>query len=194
MSQEIKNLEQMLDQIGKVSADSDGVSLSIIMEAVGSRSFGSLLVMAGVLLVSPLSGIPGMPTMMGMSVSLIAVQLLFRREHFWLTRWLLKRSVAGHKLGKAVNWLRPPARFIDRWLRPRLTAFISGVSLYFIAIICLVIAVSMPVMEVVPFSASTAGAVLALFGLSLIAHDGFLALLAFALMIIIFGLFFYNVF
>lgn len=193
MSQEIKNFEQLLDQIGKVSENLDRVSLSIVIEAVGNRSFGSLLVMAGVLLVSPLSGIPGMPTMMGMFVLLIAVQLLFRREHFWLPCWLMKRSVAGHKLRKAVNWLRPPARFIDRWLRPRLTVFISGMCLYFIAIICLAIAVSLPVMEVLPFSASTAGAVLALFGLSLVAHDGLLGLLTFALMVITFGLFFYNV-
>lgn len=192
MTQEISNLEQLLDQIGKVSADSDSVSLFILVEAVGSRSFGSLLLMAGVLLASPLSGIPGMPTTMGMFLLLIAVQLLFRRKHFWLPSWLLQRSMAGHKLGKAVNWLLPSARFIDRWLRPRLTVFISGVSLSFIAIICLIIAVSLPVMEVVPFSAHSAGVVLTLFGLSLIAHDGFLGLLAFMLMVITFGLVLYN--
>ncbi len=194
MTPKIENFQQLLDQIGQVSENSDRVSLSIVIEAVGNRSFGSLLVMAGVLLVSPLSGIPGMPTIMGIFLLLIAVQLLFRRKHFWLPRWLMKRSVAGPKLYKAVNWLRPPARFIDRWLRPRLTVFISGMCLYLIVITCLAIAVSLPVMELLPFSASTAGAVLTLFGLSLVAHDGFIGLLAFALMIIVLGLFFYNVF
>ena len=38
----------------------------------------------------------------------------------------------------------------------------------------------MPVMEVVPFSANLAGIALTAFGLAVIAHDGLLALVAFA--------------
>lgn len=92
MPQKLSNLEQLLDLIDKAADDLDRVSLGMIVEAVGSRSFGPLLLMVGVTLASPLSGIPGMPTTMGMLVLLIAVQLLFGRQHFWLPRWLLKRS------------------------------------------------------------------------------------------------------
>ena len=192
MSQELTNLEQLLDRIGKAADDLDRVSLGMIVEAVGGRSFGPLLVTVGVILASPLSGIPGMPTTMGMLLLLIAVQLLFRREHFWLPRWLLRRSVARNNLVKALEWLRPPARFIDSWLGPRLTIFIRGLSFYLMAIVCLVIAAGLPVMELVPFSATSAGAVLTVFGLSLIAHDGFMALLAFVLTAITFGLVVYK--
>lgn len=45
---------------------------------------------------------------------------------------------------------------------------------------CVLIAVAMPPMELVPFTATGAGAALTAFGLSLIAHDGLVALLAFA--------------
>ncbi len=48
-----------------------------------------------------------------------------------------------------------------------------------IAIACIVIGIAMPAMEIVPFSANGAGAALTAFGLSLIANDGLLALLAF---------------
>jgi hypothetical protein len=50
----------------------------------------------------------------------------------------------------------------------------------------------MPAMELVPFSANGAGAALTAFGLSLIAHDGLLALLAFVFTAMTFGLVLYN--
>jgi hypothetical protein len=97
----------------------------------------------------------------------------------WLPRWLLKRSVAQDKLDKALGWMHPPARFVDRLLRQRLTMFTEGAGVYVIAIVCIVIAAATPVMEAVPFSANGAGTALTAFALSLIAHDGLLALLAF---------------
>ncbi len=192
MAQELTNLEQLLDRIDKAANDRERVSLDAIVEAVGNRSFGPLLLVAGVVTLSPLSGIPGMATTMAVLVLLIAVQLLCGREHFGLPRWLLKRSVARDKLGKALKWLRPPARFIDRGLRPRLTVFVHRTGTYVIAIVCVFIAAGMPAMELVPFSATGAGAALTAFGLSLIARDGVLALLAFVFTAIIFGVVVYN--
>jgi hypothetical protein len=115
-----------------------------------------------------------------MFVLLITGQLLLGREYVWLPRWLLKRSVAQDTLCKALGWLRKPARYVDRLLRPRLTALTHTVGMYVIASVCVVIAAAMPVMEVVPFVANGAGAALTAFGLALVAHDGLLAIFAFA--------------
>ncbi len=155
--------------------------MGIIIEAVGSRAFGPLLLLVGIILVSPLSGIPGMPTFMGVFVLLIAVQLLLRRRHFWLPRWLLNRTVSRTRLNKSLTLLRHPAHFIDRFLQPRLELFIRGVGHFVVSVICMILAISLPLMEVVPFSATSAGIILTVFGLSLSAHDGFLALFAFVL-------------
>jgi len=194
MTQEgdIKNLQQMLDRIEASAKDEERISLGQIVEAVGSRSFGPLLLMAGVIMASPLTGIPSVPTSMGIVVLLIATQLLFRRQHFWLPRWLLQRSIAADKFTKGIEWLRPYARFIDRWLRPRLPLFTEGISIYIIALACIAIAASMPLMELVPFSAHIAGLALTAFGLSLIARDGLLALLAFVATAVTFGLVIYS--
>lgn len=188
MAQEPENLEQLLDRIDQAKDDREQVSLGMIVETIGSRSFGPLLLMAGVIVFSPLSGIPGLPTVLGALVLLIGVQLLVGKEHFWLPQWLLKHSVARTKIDKALDWLCPIARFTDRWLKPRLKAFICGTSKYVIAVICMLIAAGMPVMELIPFSSSGAGAALTVFGLALIADDGLLALIAFALTLIVAGL------
>lgn len=186
MPEQLNNLEQLLDRIEKAAKGKDHVSLEVIIKEIGSRSFGALLLMAGIILASPLSGIPGMPSTMGLFILLVSAQLFFRRDNFWLPHWLLNRSADQKKLYNILEWLRPSASFIDRWIQPRLKFFINGISIYFMAFTCLLIAIGLPLMELVPFSASAVGIILAAFGLSLIAHDGFLALLAFILTIVSF--------
>lgn len=178
---EPENLEQLLDTMAKAAEGQEDVSLEQIINAVGKRSFGPLLLMVGVLMTSPISGIPGLPTSMATLVVLIAVQLLLGRDSFWLPQWILRRSLATSKLEKGVNWLKRPARIVDHALKPRLTFLIHRSGQYVIALICIVIALSVPALEIVPFLATTTGLVLAIFGLALVAYDGALAVIALTL-------------
>lgn len=175
---EVNSLEELLERVCRAEPDAGRVSLDAILDEVGCRSFGPLLVVAGLLTLAPVIGdIPGVPTTVGVLVFLIAIQLLFHREHVWLPRFLLNRSI---ERGKALGWLYPPARFVDRWSRARLTLFAGGAMIYVTIIVCLGIAMTMPVMEVIPFSANAAGGALTAYGLALITRDGLLALIAFA--------------
>ena len=191
----LTNLQQLLDRVDQAAKDQktngdqdrDRVSLEEIVTGIGTRSFGPLLLLPGVILFSPLSGIPGMPSIMAVFVLAVAGQLLFRRKHFWLPRWLLRRSISEKRLKKAVRWMERPARSIDRWIRPRLTNLVQGPGVYVMAILCVAIAAGLPVMEVVPFSASAAGLALMAFGLALTSRDGVLAIVAFVLTAGVFG-------
>lgn len=194
MHQEGSNLEQLLNQLAHAARHRDRVAVSTVVEVAGTRSFGTLLLLVGLILVSPLSGIPGMATTMGILVLLIAVQLLLGRRHFWLPQWLLRRSVKPYPVLRAVALLRRSARFLDRWVRPRLTLFVHRTGSCVIAVVCIVMALVMPTMELIPFSATTAGVPLAFFGLALFAQDGAVALIAFAFTGLVLGLIAYNLF
>ncbi|WP_092386931.1 exopolysaccharide biosynthesis protein [Halopseudomonas salegens] len=175
----IKNLQQVLDRIESASVEHGDVSLGAMMEEIGYRSFGPLLVLAGVIIALPIVGdIPGVPTMVAVIVAVIATQLLAGRNYFWLPGFLLRRSVSREKLQKSVAWARKPARFIDKGLKPRLTFLVKGMPALVIAGIALFIAAITPVTEIIPFSANIAGAALLAYGLSLIAEDGLLAIVA----------------
>lgn len=176
-----RDLEELLDQL-EWSADTDHQQISVeeILTAVGTRSFGPLLLLVGALIASPLSGIPTFPSVVAVVVLLVSLQMLMGRAHFWLPAWLLHRTVARDKMATAVRWLRPPARFIDHFIRPRLLMFVKGpVAKSTTALLCLVISSVMPLLELIPFSSSLAGVVLTAFGLSLVARDGLLALVAY---------------
>jgi hypothetical protein len=175
----ITSLEEMLDRIDEAADGADSVSVECIVDALGRRSFGPLLLFAGVVTLSPVGDIPGVPTIVALLVVLIAAQFLAGRERFWLPRWLLNRTITRRRLQQAQKWLKPPARFVDRGSRPRLRVFTRRRASHVIAIVCIAIAAAMPPMEFVPFTATGAGAALTAFGLALVAHDGLLALLAF---------------
>ena len=151
-----------------------------MMEAVGRSSFGALLLLGGLVTLSPLDIIPGIPTLIALAVLIVCAQLLAGRRHFWLPAWVLRRSITTQRFRQALGWLQKPARFADRLVRPRLSSLTTDAAVKMIAVGCIVVALAMPVMEVVPFSANLAGIALTAFGLAVIAHDGLLALVAFA--------------
>ncbi len=174
-----RNLEELLELIGKTAAEKERISLAEILDAVGRRSFGPVLLLAGLITLAPIVGdIPGMPTLMGIIVLLSAGQLLLGREYFWLPRRLRERSISRNRLGRALEKSVPAARFVDRFLRPRWGVLVGKAGTLAVAGVCTVVALAMPVMEFIPFSANGAGLILTAFGLALIANDGVWALLA----------------
>lgn len=184
-----KNLEQLLEKLLEAAEEEEKVSVKSLFEAVGRRSFGPVLLLTGIVALAPVIGdIPGMPTLIGLVVLLVTVQLLFGKSHFWLPQWLLKREVSSSKLKKSIGWMKKPAKFIDRLIRPRLQWFVKGASVKVIAATSAAIALAMPMMEIVPLTANVAGAALAAFGLALIAGDGLLALIALVLSVSTIGL------
>lgn len=193
MSNELTNLDELIEKIKGTDGEEDEVSFDDILDKIGRRSFAPLLLLAGIITLAPIIGdIPGVPTIMGIFVLLTTGQLLFGREHFWLPNWILERSADKKKIKKGMNWLKKPAKFIDRWSKPRLTVFTQSTGHIVIAGVCFLIALAMPIMEVIPFSANVAGTAFTLFGLSLITHDGILAILALIFALGTFGIVIYG--
>lgn len=179
-AERVANLEQLLQRIEAAGTDQERVTLDAIMDEVGRRSFGPVLLLAGVITAMPIIGaIPGVPSLLGIAVLVTTGQLLIGRKHFWMPRFLLERSLPRDKLSRGVKAMRGTARGVDRLLGPRLKFLTDGPAVYVIAITCSAMALATPFMELVPFSGTVAGAAMALFGLALVAHDGLLALIAF---------------
>ncbi|WP_407291737.1 exopolysaccharide biosynthesis protein [Stutzerimonas zhaodongensis] len=173
-------LGALLDKLEEAGRPKEEVSLEDMLQATGHRSFGALLLVPGLLVLSPLSGIPGLPTVCAIMVSLIALQLLMGRSHFWLPGWLLHRRAPRGKYRRSIGILKKPARYIDRMLRHRLTFLTQGVAVYINALLCLVIAAIMPPLELLPFGNSVAGAALSILGVGMMARDGAMILVALA--------------
>lgn len=178
--QQIAGLQALLDHLRHATdTDQAEVSLETLLEAVGRRAFAPLLLLVGLLLFSPLSGIPTFPTLMALIAGLVSLQMLAGRQDFWLPGWLLARRLDRQRLLQVLTWLDSPARITDRMLRPRLLPLVHGPAERLMALLCFLLALLLPITEVVPFSSSMAGLAFLAFGLSLAAFDGVLALVAY---------------
>src|SRR5688572_29230659 len=105
---DITTLQQLLDRLDKAATD-ERVTVEHMIEAVGRSSFGALLLLGGLITLSPLDIIPGIPTLIAVAVFVVCVQLLAGRRHFWLPAWVLKRAIGSQRFRRALTWLRKPA-------------------------------------------------------------------------------------
>ena len=94
-----QGLESVLRTLERTAEDNGAkVSVDEIVETFGARSFGPLLLLCGLLGMTPVSAIPTAPTVLAVIVILIAGQMVFGREAIWIPRFIGKLSVKAERL------------------------------------------------------------------------------------------------
>lgn len=170
-------VESLVETVEK-AADGDGdVSVGELVETIGNDALASLMLVSSLIMVSPASGIPGLSTAGATIIALAAIQLAVGRHTMWLPGFLAKRRVARSRLHKAADWLDKPARFLDRITGQRLSFLAARPFSIAPALLCVLIALCVPFLELIPFSASIAGSAIAFIALGLVARDGLLIIL-----------------
>ena len=153
-------------------ADSaDGpVTVASIRDALGDRSFATLLVFFAVLNLLPLP--PGSTAILGLPIVIVAGQMVYGSATVWLPRAMLDRSLSAEQFRAAMARVVPWLVWIERFIKPRHWPFwpkqgeriIGGVALL------LSIIVTLPI----PFGNWLPAFAVALLGFSLFEKDGIL--------------------
>jgi hypothetical protein len=176
-----RTLAELMEAIAeRAKCANPKISLREIHETVGVRAFGPLLFVAGLLTMTPISGIPGVPSVLGLMVVLIAGQMLVGRDRIWLPGKLLRLKVGASKVERSARFALKPARFLDRLVKPRMTALTEGVPRRMVALACVCVGAVTPPLELIPFSTAAPAAAITAFGLGLTARDGVVILIALA--------------
>ena len=147
------NVNDILNDLCALADDESDVSLGDVIEKIGPRGKGALLLMPGLMGVTPVGAIPGVPTVLGLFTVVIAVQLLLGRDHLWLPGFLRSRAVDDDDLSEAVGKLRGPADWVDRYFGNRLGALTAAPSRVAAALLSIVLGAILPPLEAVPFAA-----------------------------------------
>jgi hypothetical protein len=170
-------VQGLLDSMAR-AGEGETVTLRDVLDAVGTSSFGALLLVPGLVIVSPLSGIPGVPTLAGIVIFLICVQYIAGRDRIWLPDRILRVTLRRNRVEGALRRIRPLARVIDRLVQPRFTFVINRASTSTFAAVCALLALTLPPLEALPFVATTTAFIICLFGFALLAEDGLLGIAA----------------
>ncbi|MCB1454451.1 MAG: exopolysaccharide biosynthesis protein [Rhizobiaceae bacterium] len=167
-----RRLSQVLRQLAETSAGP--VTVEMIRDALGDRSFAALLVFCALLNLLPLP--PGSTLLFGPPLILITVQMIAGHQTVWLPRSWLRRSVGLERFRSMIDRLAPQLERLERLVKPRRWPFESATtSDRVIGVIGLVlaIAVTLPI----PLGNWLPAFAVAIIGLSLSERDGvFLAL------------------
>ncbi|WP_298019714.1 exopolysaccharide biosynthesis protein [uncultured Parasphingopyxis sp.] len=172
-------LEDVLDDAIH-AAHGEKVCLTDLLDEYGTRSFGPILVIVALIIISPVGGIPLLPVVLGAIVSLLSVQLAFGAKHPWMPQSMRK---IGFDKQKMINFREKEAKWLergDRFIQPRLE-WVAGNGTSWLIALCLIFLSAMMVpMELVPFAATVPAIAMLFFGIGLTARDGVMTLLGFA--------------
>lgn len=170
----------MLDVIeSRLTESQDGGDMTQIpvrelLNAVGRRAYGPLLLSIGLFSISPVTAIPGLTWASAAVAALIAGQMALGMKLPWLPRRMLDANAPCGPLLRFIKHARPTARVIDRFIRPRFTFLAAPPFVNLIALLCLGAALITIPLGLVPFAPIIPGLAILLFGLGMTAKDGLL--------------------
>ena len=172
-------LSDLLDKL-EHALQGDSVSLAEILHEVGERSFTPLILAITVMIVSPLSAIPGAPTVSAVLLVMIAGQKLLGRRHPWLPPFITRRRIPARHFCAALTRMRRPCAWIDRHSHPRLLFLTTGRMRKVAFLSFVFVPLGWPPMEVLPMATSVGAAALALISFGLMTRDGLYVLFGYA--------------
>lgn len=173
-------LTGLLDEVVEISAQGSGrVAVSDILDRFGQKGLLPLMLILALIVFSPLSGIPFLPTICGTMIFLIAIQMAAGRAQLWLPGWMRRRTLPGPRLAGGIARIRPAAVWLDRHSGRRLAFLTTGPAITLLQLACGICGIAMPFLELVPLSSSMLGLAISLMGLAMLTKDGLWAAVAF---------------
>ena len=95
-------------------APDESVTLGWLVDSLGDRSFGIVLLLLGVL-----ASLPGASAIAGVLISVLACQMILARPAPVFPRFLAARSFQKQRLARMQRRAVPALRYIERFVRPR---------------------------------------------------------------------------
>ncbi len=170
------NLTAVLDHLDD-KAGGETITIDQIIQSFEERGYGPVLLSLALVELLPTGAIPGVPTLVAILVVLVAGQLLVGRTRPWVPEKLASKGFSHKKFKAGREKLRPFTSKCDRFIKPRLPGLTTGLMNRLVAGICIVLALTLPPLELIPFASSAPSFAIALLAIGLSAKDGLMVLL-----------------
>jgi hypothetical protein len=182
-------LSNLADDVAEAAKDEDG-QVDKMVQRAGASGLLPIMTLLGLLLVSPLSGIPLFSTSMGLMIALCAIQTAMGRDRLWLPDFLTRRKVKPGRVVTAMDRVHRMAEWLEARATSRLTWLSQPPSRFVFLCVTALYGLLMPLMEFIPFTSSFLGAAVMLTGLGLMLRDGILLIVSILPALVAVGLIF----
>ncbi|WP_034492009.1 exopolysaccharide biosynthesis protein [Afifella pfennigii] len=172
------SVSDILQRLHQRAQNRGCVTLGDLADAVGARSYGPFLIIPSLVELTPIGAIPGVPTALAAFIVVFAAQMLVGRKHLWLPTFVSRRRIGGERVTGILDRMEKPARRFDRWFHGRLTALTSAPFVRLAAAVCILLAATVPPLELIPFASSAPMLAIAAIGVAVMVRDGALMVAA----------------
>lgn len=175
------SLSDLLDHFVETTQGQDKVAISDLLDSLSSRSHGPMLLLPAIIAISPIGMIPGMSIITGTLVILIATQMMLFSNRPWIPNRIAGFEFSRKRLKAGVDRTNPWVKRFEKIVKVRFEFLASGIMVYPIAIVCVLLAISFYPLAFVPFGVLGPGFAISMFALGLTVRDGLLVMLGFLL-------------
>lgn len=176
MSQNL-NITDVLSTL-QDDTDNKEITLGDIVSSLEGRGFGPLLMAPALIAFLPTGALPGVPSMCGILIALIAIQKVFGKSHPWVPSRLREVDFDRERFSHGVDKVTPVTQRIDKLFKPRLTFLFGPLISRFIAALCVVFGLMMIPLELIPMAAAIPALAIIFAAIGLSTRDGVMLLLA----------------
>lgn len=154
-----------------VEGESERISIGDIIAMLDARGFGLATLLFALPSCVPMP--PGVPTVVGVALLIISLQMVMGLKDLWLPRALTRRSFSRPALVGGLNRIRPRIEAIEKVAKPRLLWMTGPIATRLVGLVILILALVL-ILPLPPggnFPPAFAAAVL---GLGLAERDGWI--------------------
>ncbi len=173
----VHDLRSLLKALVEQTAG-DTVTVDDLLRVAGRRAHGPVLLLLGVIAVSPLTVIPGATWVVAALTVIFTLQVVVGLRHPWLPGRLLRTSFDRKLLVNGVKTGERYAAMLDALVKPRLIFLTEAPFLQVVALACLAAGLITFPLGLVPIAPILPGLTILLFGLAVTARDGAVLVLA----------------
>jgi hypothetical protein len=170
------SIRRTSELLASVASEAEGPSITLadFADHLRERSFGLLLLILAIIGWIPILP-PGVASIFGLAILLLAGQMVLGRVQPWLPHWIARRAITSDAFARLVTRITPALQRLERVARPRLPfltcAKAERLVAGFVMLLALVICVPLPMTNAFPALA------VAILAIALIQQDGLLTLL-----------------
>lgn len=170
-----RTIAQILSDIVTETRDREHMTVRDCADMLGKRSIAIAILLFSLINSFPGPGIPGLSTITGIPIILLAIQLVINREEIWLPEKVMQHSLHEGKLLRLLRKMVPVLRKTERLLKPRWMALSSPPFTHLAGIMMIIMAciLALPI----PFANFPCGLTISVLAIGLITRDGLMVLL-----------------
>lgn len=160
--------------LAAVRGESERVTIAEILDALDARAFGLATLIFAIPSVIPMP--PGVPTVVGIALFIVSVQMVMGRQELWLPKILSKRGFSRKALVSGFEKIKPQLEFVEKFARPRLLALTGKAATILIGVVIMIMAIIL-ILPLPPGGNFPPALACAVLGMGLVERDGVIVLL-----------------